>query len=67
MKLKIKTVKYEPLIANYVDDLPTFWIVKETSYFGFSLFFELIGRDRYGEQPFLSIEEMEERIKYLKL
>ena len=65
--MKIKTVKYEPLIANYIDGLPTFWIVKETSYFGISLFFELIGRDRYGEQPFLSVEEMEERIKYLNL
>ena len=65
--MRFKTIKYEPLIANYEDGLPTYFIIKETSYFGISLFFELIGRDRYGEQPFLSIEEMEERIKYLNL
>lgn len=65
--MKIKKVTYRPLVANYVDDLPTFWIVRETSFLGFSWCFELIGRNRYGTEPFLTIEEMEERIKCLKL
>ena len=65
--MRFKTIKYEPLIANYEDGLPTYFIIKETSYFGFSWDFELIGRDRSGTEPFLSIEEMEERIKYLNL
>ena len=65
--MKFKTVKYEPLISKYIDGLPTYFIIKETSFLGFSWDFELIGRDRHGTEPFLSIEEMEERIKYLKL
>ena len=64
--MKIKKVIYKPFIANYVDGLPTFYIIKETSYFGFSWSFELIGRDRFGFEPFYSAEEMEERINYLK-
>ena len=52
--MKIKKVTYSPFIADYVDGLPTFYIVKETSYFGFSLFYEMIGRDIYGFEPFYS-------------
>ena len=65
--MKIKKVTYSPFIANYVDGFPTFYIIKETSYFGFSWSFELIGRDVYGSVPFYSAEEMEERINYLNL
>jgi len=65
--MKIKKVTYSPFIANYIDELPTFYIIKETSYFGFSLFYEMIGRDVYGFEPFYSVEEMEERINYLNL
>ena len=65
--MKIKKVIYSPFIANYVDGLPTFYIVKETFYFGFSFDYELIGRDVYGFEPFYSAEEMEERIKCLNL
>ena len=65
--MKIKKVIYKPFIANYVDGLPTFYIIKETSYFGFSWSFELIGRDRFGFEPFYSAEEMEERIKLLNI
>ena len=57
-----KKVIYKPFIASYVDELPTFYIIKETSYFGFSFDYELIGRDVYGFEPFYSAEEMEERI-----
>ena len=63
--MKIKKVIYRPFIASYVDELPTYYIVKETYYFGFSFDFELIGRDRFGLEPFYSAEEMEERIKLL--
>ena len=65
--MRFKTIKYEPLIANYEDGLPTYYIVKETSFLGFSLFFELIGRDVYGFEPFYSAEEMEERIELLNI
>ena len=65
--MKIKKVIYRPFIANYVDGFPTFYIIKETSYFGFSFDYELIGRDVYGFEPFYSAEEMEERINYLNL
>lgn len=65
--MKIKKVIYRPFIASYVDELPTFYIIKETSYFGFSLFYEIIGRDRLGFEPFYSAEEMEERIKLLNI
>ena len=57
--MKIRKVVYKPFVANYVDELPTFYIIKETSYFGFSLDYELIGRDVYGFEPFYSAEEME--------
>jgi hypothetical protein len=65
--MKIKTVKYEPLITKCIDGLPTFWLVKKTYYFGWEFDFEYIGRDRYGREPFLTIEEMEEKIKQLGL
>ena len=62
-----KKVIYRPFITNYVDGFPTFYIIKETSYFSFSFDYELIGRDRFGLEPFYSAEEMEERVKYLNL
>ena len=65
--MKIKKVIYRPFIASYIDGLPTFYIIKETFYFGFSLFYEMIGRDIYGFEPFYSAEEMEERINYLNI
>ena len=65
--MKIRKVVYKPFVANYVDELPTFYIIKETSYFGFSWVYELIGRDVYGFEPFYSAEEMEERIKLLNI
>lgn len=65
--MKIKKVIYRPLIANYVDGLPTYYIVKETYSFGFGFDYELIGRDRFGFEPFYSAEEMEERINYLNI
>ena len=65
--MKIKKVIYRPIVAKYVDGLPVFWLIKETSYFGFSLFYELIGQDRNGEIPFQTVEELEERVKYLNL
>ena len=64
--MKIKKVIYKPFIANCVDGFPTFYIIKETYYFGFSFDYGLIGRDRFGFKPFYSAEEMEERINYLK-
>ena len=65
--MKIKKVIYKPFVSTYVDGLPTFYIIKETFYFGFSFDYELIGRDVYGFEPFYSAEEMEERINYLNL
>ena len=64
--LKNKEVVYYPIVYNFEDGLPAYYIVKETYYFGFSFDYELIGRDRFGLEPFYSVEEMEERINYLK-
>lgn len=63
----MKKVIYTPLEFTILDGLPTYFIIKETFYFGFSWSFELIGRDGFGSEPFYSVEEMEERIKYLNL
>jgi hypothetical protein len=65
--MRIKKVIYRPFIEKYIDGLPTFYILKETFYFGISWVYELIGRDRFGLEPFYSVEEMEERINYLNL
>ena len=65
--MKIKKVIYRPLEFTILDGLPTYYIIKETSYFGFSFDYELIGRDVYSFEPFYSAEEMEERINYLNI
>lgn len=65
--LKNKEVVYYPIIHGLEDGLPTYYIIKETFYLGFSFDYELIGRDRFGLEPFYSVEEMEERINYLNL
>ena len=65
--MRIKKVIYRPLEFAILDGLPTYYIIKETFYFGFSFDYKLIGRDVYGSEPFYSVEEMEERINYLNL
>ena len=60
--LKNKEVVYYPIVHSIEDGLPTYYIVKETYYFGFSFDYELIGRGRFGLEPFYSAEEMEERV-----
>ena len=65
--LKNKEVVYFSIVYSFEDGLPTYYIVKETFYFGLSFDYELIGRDRFGLEPFYSAEEMEERINYLNL
>ena len=67
LALKNKEVVYYPIVHSFEDGLPTYYIVKETYYFGFGFDYELIGRDRFGLEPFYSVEEMEERINYLNL
>lgn len=65
--LKNKEVVYYPIVYGFEDGLPTYYIIKETFYLGFSFDYELIGRDVYGFEPFYSAEEMEERVSYLNL
>ena len=65
--MKIRKVIYRPLEFTILDGLPTYCIIKETFYFGISWVYELIGRDRFGSEPFYSAEEMEERVNYLNL
>ena len=65
--LKNKEVVYYPIVHSFEDGLPTYYIIKETYYFGFSFDYELIGRDVYGFEPFYSAEEMEEMVSYLNL
>ena len=65
--LKNKEVVYYPIVYNFEDGLPAYYIVKETYYFGFSFDYELIGRDRFGLEFVFSVEEKEERIKLLNI
>lgn len=56
--MKIKEIKYTPIIDNYVDGIPTYWLMKEEIYFGISWCYSLIGQEGKDSVPFQTLENL---------
>ena len=63
--MRFKTVEYSIINDYYLDNKPTFYILKLITYFGFWEVGQLLGIDgKYG-QPFINLIDAEEYLKTL--